>query len=291
MRIARLAAAAIALAMAAPAVSQAAWTGSGTGSHYVKAVTMPAGKTPTASVSNRSVTVAWAASNLPDGTAVANYTVKRYDTSGNAQTIGAGCSGTIGALTCTETAVPGGTWKYAVTPVRDNWTGAEGPQSASATVASPSLSFSSSTTVTTLPTTLNGTVAAFVGGQTLTYRLDNPTTGTVLAGTLSPSPIPTGGGASVTVTIPAGTANGSHTVYAVGSGGSDVASASITVAVSRTLTTAAWDLRDASSGTETNQSAQSAFVDGRTFATGNWPTVFSGTSFVDFNGNAPLPTA
>src|ERR687886_2285282 len=125
MRIARLAAAAIALAMAAPAVSHAAWTGSGTGSHYVRAVTMPAGNTPTASVSNRSVTVSWAASNLPDGTAVANYTVKRYDTSGNVQTIGSGCSGTISALTCTETSVPGGSWRYSVTPVKDNWIGGE----------------------------------------------------------------------------------------------------------------------------------------------------------------------
>src|ERR687885_951460 len=203
MRPAGLAVAAVALAMAAPATANATWSQSSSGAHYARAVSMPAGKAPTVSVSNRSVTVSWAASNLPDGTAIASYTVRRYDTSGNVQTIGSGCSGTISALTCTETAVPGGTWKYAVTPVRSNWTGAEGPQSASATVASPSLSFSSSTTVTTLPTTLNGTVAAFVGGQTLTYRLDNPTTGTVLAGTLSPSPIPTGGGASVTVTIPA----------------------------------------------------------------------------------------
>lgn len=289
MRPAGLAVAAVALAMAAPAVANAAWTGSGSGVHYAKAVSMPAGKTPTASVSNRSVTVSWAASNLPDGTAIASYTVKRYDTSGNVQTIGSGCSGTISALTCTETAVPGGTWKYAVTPVRSNWTGAEGPQSASVTVASPSLSFSSSTTVTSLPTTLNGSIAAFVGGQTVTFRLDDPTSGTVLSGTLSPTPVPSAGGSSVTVTIPAGTANGAHTVYAVGSGGSDVASAAITVAVSSTMTTTAWDVRDASSGTESNQSAQPAFADALTFSTGSWATAFSLTRYVDFNMNAPLP--
>src|SRR5919202_1061616 len=176
----------------------------------------------------RSVTVSGATSNLPDGTAIASYTVRRYDTNGNVQTIGSGCSGTITALTCTETAVPGGTWKYAVTPVRSNWTGTEGPQSASVTVASPSLTFSSSTSVTSLPTTLNGTIAAFVGGQTVTFRLDNASTGTVLSGTLSPTPVPSGGGSSVTVTVPSGTSNGSHTVYAIGSAG-DVASASITV--------------------------------------------------------------
>jgi len=250
---------------------------------------MPAGKTPTASVSNRSVTVSWAASNLQDGTAVSDYTVSRYDTSGNVQTIGSACSGTVSALTCTETAVPGGTWKYAVRPKRGNWTGAEGPQSASVTVASPALSFSSSTTVTSLPTTLNGTVASFVGGQTLTFRLDNPTTGTVLSSTLSPTPIPTGGGSGITVTIPAGTSNGAHTVYAVGSGGSDVANAAITVAVPYTATTSAWDLRDASSGTESNQSAQTAFTDAITLSTGNWATAFSNTRYIEFNTNAPLP--
>ena len=290
MRPAGLAVAAVALAMAAPATANASWSQSSSGTHYARAVSMPAGKTPTASVSNRSVTVSWAASTLPDGTAIASYTVKRYDTSGNVQTIGSGCSGTISALTCTETAVPGGTWKYAVTPERSNWTGAEGPQSASVTVASPSLSFSSSTTVTSLPTTLTGSIAAFVGGQTVTFRLDDPTSGPVLSGTLSPTPVPSGGGSSITVTVPAGTTNGSHTVYAVGSGGSDVASAGITVSVPYTVTTTAWDLRDASSATEANRSASYAFAsDALTLTTGNWATAFSGTRYFEFNMNAAQP--
>jgi hypothetical protein len=282
---------AIALAAVAPATAaNAAWTGSGTGAHYVKAVSMPAGKTPTASVSNRNVTVSWATSNMPDASAVANYLVKRYDTGGNVQTIGSACSGTVSALTCTESAVPGGTWRYTVTPKVANWTGTEGPQSANVTVASPSLSFSSSTTVTALPTTLNGSVASFVPGQTVSFRLDNPSTGTVLGGTVTSSPIPAGGGSSVTVTIPAGTSNGAHTVYAVGSGGSDVASASITVAVPYAATTSAWDLRDASAGgAESNQSAQNAFLDGLTFPTQNFPTVFNTGNYADFNANAPLP--
>jgi hypothetical protein len=220
-------------AAAQPAAATAAWTHSGTGTPTAKAVSMPTGATPTASVSNRSVTVSWSASTMPGGGAVSGYLVKRYDTNGNAQTIGSGCSGTIAALTCTETSVPGGTWRYTVTPVKNNWVGTEGSQSSNATVASPSLTFSSSTTVTALPTTLNGTIAAFVGGQTVTFRLDNPSTGTVLSGTLSPSPVPSGGGANVTVTIPTGTSDGSHTVYVVGSGG-DVASGAITVMVGAT---------------------------------------------------------
>jgi hypothetical protein len=276
-------------AAALPAAATAAWTHSGNGSPTAKAVGMPTGATPTASVSNRSVTVSWSASTMPGGGAVSGYVVKRYDTVGNAQSIGSACSGTIAALTCTETSVPGGTWRYSVTPVKGNWVGTEGSQSSNATVASPSLSFSSSTTVTVLPTTLNGTIAAFVGGQTVTYRLDDPSTGTILSGTLSPSTVPAGGGASVTVTIPAGTSNGSHTVYAIGSAG-DVASASITVAVPYTTTTSGWDLRDASSGAELNRSAALAFPsDLLTLATGNWPSAFNTANFFDFNMNAPLP--
>jgi hypothetical protein len=274
-------------AAALPAAASAAWLHSGTGTPTAKAVSMPTGNTPTASVSNRSVTVSWSASTMPGGGAVSGYTVKRYDTNGNAQTIGSGCTGTIAALTCTETSVPGGTWRYTVTPVKGNWSGGASSQSSNATVSSPSLSFSSSTTVTALPTTLNGTIAAFVGGQTVTYRLDDPSTGTVLSGTLSPSPVPTGGGASVTVTIPAGTSNGSHTVYAVGSAG-DVASASITVSATFTMTTSAWDLRDASSGSEQNVSSQPAFQDAITFLTGLWPAAFNTSNYVEFTPNAPL---
>lgn len=282
---------AIAIAAAAPATAaNAAWTGAGAGTHYAKAASMPTGNTPTASVSNRSVTVSWAASTLPGGGAVSGYVVKRYNTSGTVQTIGSGCTGTIAALTCTETAVPGGTWKYSVTPVRGNWSGGESSQSAAVTVASPSLSFSSSTTVTSLPTTLSGTVAGYVGGQTLTFRLDDPSTGTVLSSTLAPTPIPSGGGASVTVTVPAGTANGAHTVYAVGSGGTDVANMAITVTVPYTATTSAWDIRDASAGAaEANSSAQNAFAEALTFPTGNWATAFSTTRYVDFDVNSPLP--
>ena len=281
---------ALAIALAAPAAgASASWPGGGSGSQSAKAVSMPTGNTPTAAVSNRSVTVSWTGSTLPGGAAISTYVVNRYDTNGNAQTIGSACSGTVSATTCTESSVPGGTWKYTVAPTLSNWTGGESGQSASVTVASPSLSFSSSTTVTSLPTTLNGTIAAFVGGQTATFRLDNASTGTVLSGTLSPTPVPSGGGSSITVTIPAGTTNGAHTVYAVGSSG-DVASAAITVAVPYTTTTTAWDLRDASSGSESNQSAASAFVDTRTFATGVWPTAFNTNNYLEFNQNAPLPS-
>ena len=60
------------------------------------------------------------------------------------------------------------------------------------------------------------------------YRLDDPSSGTVLTGSITPTPVPSNGTATVSVTLPAGTSNGSHTIYAVGNLG-DQPGASITV--------------------------------------------------------------
>ncbi|HEY6567829.1 MAG TPA: hypothetical protein VI341_09975 [Actinomycetota bacterium] len=202
---------------AVPAVALASWgvTGSGTGSS--RATSVQGGSAPTASVTGRNVTVSWGASTMANGSAVSGYHVIRYNTSNVAQVVGASCSGTVAALTCTEAAVPAGTWTYSVTPMRGLWAGAESAKSSSVVVSPPSLSFSSVTTISTVPTTLNGTVGGFVTGETLTFRLDNATSGTVLSTVVTPSTIPANGSASVAVTIPAGTAVGSHTVFAVGS--------------------------------------------------------------------------
>ena len=81
--------------------------------------------------------------------------------------------------------------------------------------------------MTCLPETLTGQIQNFIGGQTVTYRLDNPTTGTVLAGSIAPTPVPASGTASVSVTIPATVADGAHTLYAIGNQG-DVASTPLT---------------------------------------------------------------
>jgi hypothetical protein len=79
-----------------------------------------------------------------------------------------------------------------------------------------------------LPTTSGGSVANFLDGEAVIYRLDNATSGTVLVGSITPSPVPVGGSAAVSVTVPLGTTLGAHTVFAVGSLGS-TASAAITV--------------------------------------------------------------
>lgn len=162
---------------------------------------------------------------------MAGYTVHRYDASTLAlQTIGASCTGTIAGLTCTEAAMPPGSWKYAITPKQGLWIGTEGAKSTTATVASPSLTWTSSTTITSLPATLTGTLASYVTGETVTFRLDDASSGTVLTGSISPTPVPTSGSVSLSVTIPAGTLNGSHTVYAVGSHGTQT-SGGITVSI------------------------------------------------------------
>ena len=273
-------------ALGAPAASRAAWQSPGTGGQSARAITLPAGSTPTASVSNRSVTVSWSAASLPGGGTVAGYDVRRYSTGGVLQSIGSGCSGTVAATSCTETAVPAGSWRYAVMPRQGNWSGAEGGLSSAVTVGAPSLSLAPAA-VGSLPATLSGSLASYVAGQTVTFRLDNASTGTVLSATVTPSTIPASGSASVSVTLPAGTASGAHTVYAVGSAGD---SASASVAVTTTVMTSAWDLRDASSGVSANESAATAFSgDGRTFTTGNWPAAFSATRYVEYDPNTPLP--
>lgn len=203
----------------------AAWQVGGSGSGYSKGRALPAGNTPTASVSNRDVIVSWTA---PSTTVpIDGYVVRRFDSGGTEATVGADCSGTITALTCTETDVAPGTWRYTVTPVRHDWRGAQSPQSTAVTVNAPSLSLNT-TSFDVLRATASGQIQGFKPGQTVTFRLDDPTTGRVLEGGITPSPVPANGTATVSVTIPSGIANGSHTVHAVGSTG-DEASASITV--------------------------------------------------------------
>ena len=75
---------------------------------------LASGGTPTTTVSGRNVTVSWAAAGGP--VPISGYQVKRYDGTGQSQSIGAACSATIAVLSCTEQAVPAGQWRYTVTP-------------------------------------------------------------------------------------------------------------------------------------------------------------------------------
>jgi hypothetical protein len=167
----------------------AAWSPGAGGAGAARAHTMPAGGQPTASVSNRSVTVSWDESSFGGGQGVSGYEVRRYSTGGVVQAIGAGCSGTITGLSCVETDVPPGAWRYSVTPRQGAWSGAESAQSTAVVVAAPALSLST-TTPTSLPSTLTGSITGFRPGQSVSFRLDDPATGAPLAGSINPSPVP-----------------------------------------------------------------------------------------------------
>jgi hypothetical protein len=206
----------------------AAWNKSGNGQAAARATSMPSGNTPSVSVSNRNVTVSWTAVTMPEGIPVDGYKVFRYNAGGTAFSVTGGCMGTVAGLTCTETAMAPGSWRYAVAPVYELWQGAEGPRSSAAVVSAPQLNLTGSTNITSFPATLNGSVNNYIPGQSLTMRLDDPTTGQVLSATVTPNSVPASGTASVEVTVPSTLADGGYTLYAVGSDG-DQASASFTV--------------------------------------------------------------
>ena len=279
---------AVAITAFLPSIAGATWNYPGAGAAYSKADALPAGATPSASVSGRNITVSWTANGgtIPAG----GYTVRRYDSNGQSQTIGSACAGTVVGLACTESGVAPGTWRYAVTPVTGNWRGSESAQSVAVTVDPPSMSLTP-TTVTALPAVLTGQISNFVAGQTVAFRLDNPTTGTLLAGSITPSPVQASGKASVSVTIPNGIANGVHTIYAVGSSGDTVgASVSVAVPVKSTVRTSAWDVRDASAGSaESDQSDTSAFADdGNSAKSGNFSNAFGASRYIQYNFNDSL---
>jgi hypothetical protein len=116
------------LAAVVPASAPASWKGATSGSASAKARTLGSVAQPTTAIVNGNVTVRWTAP--ASGAPVTGYLVRRYDDSGNAQTTGAGCSGTIASTSCTESAVPPGTWRYRVTAVNAKWRASESPASA-----------------------------------------------------------------------------------------------------------------------------------------------------------------
>lgn len=121
-------------AVVLPGGAAAAWALQGSGPGAAKAKTLGSGNVPTATKSGHKVTVTWTATSYTNGGTAAGYIIRRYNTSGVLQTIGANCTGTIAALTCTENSVPSGSWQYTVTPATSNWRGPESAKSAVVTV-------------------------------------------------------------------------------------------------------------------------------------------------------------
>ena len=203
----------VAVIVASVSGASALWLSSGSGSAVALADRLGDGTLPTAAVTSRSVALSWSAAAFKDGQSATSYAVSRYAAaSGGTPATTFSCTGT----SCTETAVAPGTWHYSVTPTYAAWTGAESARR-SATVGAPTMSLAPST-ITTLPATLTGTAANLIAGETVTFHLDDATNGLVLSGTVAGSnTVPASGGGAVSVSIPAGTSAGAHTVYLIGS--------------------------------------------------------------------------
>ncbi len=189
------------------------------------AATSVAPGTPPTSVTSqpgRAVTISWAATALANGHPVDGYLVTRYDASPPyaPQITLAGCGGVVAALSCTETGVPFGSWQYTITPVIGaNWRGTESTKSGTVTIGAGSLTLAQTTLGLAAfgsgssPATLTGSLSGFASNEGITYRLDDSSSGTTLAG--SPTTADSGGNASVSITLPR-PADGSHSIFAVG---------------------------------------------------------------------------
>jgi hypothetical protein len=94
-------------------------------------------------------------------------------------------------------------------------------------VAPAALDITSATTLNSLPATVTASLTGYAPGETVSVKLDSAT-GTTLTASLSPATIGASGSATATITLPAGTAQGSHTIFAVGNQG-DTASDTVTV--------------------------------------------------------------
>jgi hypothetical protein len=208
-------------------VELAKYSGNGLGGSGSLAQTVPQPIAPTALVNSKKnvVTVSWSTTTLSGGTPVPGYIVSRYTAAGAPVSINAGCTGTITTTSCVENNVPNGQWRYTVRAVAGSWSGPDSALSAIVTVAVPGLVISNPTITGPLPALLSGTISNFVAGESLSFHLDSAT-GTPLSG--SPSTVPAGGNGSVSVTIPAGTNDAPHSVFAVGGTGS-IASAAIDI--------------------------------------------------------------
>jgi hypothetical protein len=209
------------------------------------------GATPTASAGiGPRVGVSWSASTLASGAPVTGYLVKRYDADTNAlQSTLTGCSGTVAGVSCTETTVPAGEWKYSITPViGTNWRGTESLQSGVVVVSPAVMTLATSIFGPPLPNATTGTLTGFTANEGVTYRLDaaTPITG-------APATVTAGGTATITnIVVPAGTSEGAHTLYAVGANGT---LASVAIIVDTVAPTASAQLSPAANGAGWNNAA------------------------------------
>jgi hypothetical protein len=207
----------------------AATDGSNAHTALASAGSVGAGQQPAlVSVSGRDVTISWgAAANA------SSYSVARSNVAPQAlPTVEHGtCAGASGGTQCQDTGLPesGGaatSWTYTDTPLLAGWSGTTSDASSTVTVPGPGLSLLTGTFTADGGST-TATVTSYFDAEGVTFCLDQSTVPcTTQLGTAT---VPASGGtASGAIAIPAGTSVGPHTVYAVGSNGSD-ASAAVSV--------------------------------------------------------------
>lgn len=135
-RIAGIVAAALVISWGAPAAN-AYWQTLGSNPGGAKGDSILAVAAPTASASAGAAVVSWLQSTTTGGRAVSGYTIARYSSATGGAKVAAGgaCAGTVTVLTCSEAALPAGTWYYTVTPVLASWAGVESARSGGVTAA------------------------------------------------------------------------------------------------------------------------------------------------------------
>ncbi len=135
-RMAGVMAVALVISWGAPAAS-AYWQTLSSNNGGAGADAIVAVAAPTASASAGAASVSWAASTTAAGRPVSGYTVARYSsvTGGTKVAAGGTCAGTVTTLSCSEPALPSGTWYYTVTPVLGSWAGPESARSVGVFVA------------------------------------------------------------------------------------------------------------------------------------------------------------
>ncbi|HTF09292.1 MAG TPA: hypothetical protein VK659_14075 [Asanoa sp.] len=90
--------------------------------------TLSQGNKPVVTAVGNLVTVSWAPNTFGDRN-VDSYRIKRYDLGDAPQQPHGGCENNVASEACTDSAVPAGSWRYTVVPVKAGWTGPESEKS------------------------------------------------------------------------------------------------------------------------------------------------------------------
>lgn len=226
--------------------AEASYAASGASTVTSLGQTVPQAAAPIASANGSAVDVSWPATTLSGGTLARLYTVRRFDTAGALLATLSNCA-TNGATSCIDNGVAAGSYVYTVQAGVGLWLGGQSAFSPTTLVSAQSFALTSSATVTALPAVVTGTLGAFTVGEALSFRLDSPS-GVVLTG--SPSTVGSSTAQAVSLTVPAGTNDTNHAIYAIGSSGS-IASVAVRISIPPVL--ASLTMRDTNSNGKIDQ--------------------------------------